>query len=139
MDFKYFVDNKKVIRGNEDHQKSEALKRMSSENLESVRRLPLDESNASIILVMGYESLRQILEAMALRKGYKVYSHEAYTYYLIEMGENAAAAKFDRLRRLRNGVNYYGRPVNKDTAANALEEVARLIRSLKGKYLGHDV
>ena len=108
---------------------------MSINNLKVASSLELNTTTASAILVMGYESLRQILEAICISNGYKVYSHEAYTAYLKKIKEDAISEKFDRLRKLRNGCNYYGKPVSVQIAQNAKYKIKELCKFLKDKYL----
>jgi hypothetical protein len=79
---------------------------------------------------MAYESLRQHLEALAFEEGFKVYSHEAYTAYLLDKKLTVLAHRFDRLRKLRNGVHYYGRSVEQSTASSALRTVLASIEEL---------
>ena len=107
MRFEDFIENKKVIIGSSDEQKAKALVKMAEQNMAFVEMLPEREEGASVVLSQAYESLRQILEAMTLQEGFKVYSHEAYTFYLKKLGKESVAQRFDRLRKLRNGVNYY--------------------------------
>lgn len=135
MDFQSYINENKVIKGEKDFQKSKALIKISENNLKYLATLPVNDSLASTILVSCYEALRQTLEAMCLLEGYKVYSHEAYTSYLRELNEISISEKFDRLRKLRNGVNYYGKSVSRIVAKNAKIDVI-LVRSLLiEKYL----
>lgn len=135
MKFDDFIKQKKVIRGKIDNQKSRALVKMSKNNLSVVKAIPLSDSSASIILSQSYESLRQILEAIALSKGFKLYSHEAFTYFLLELNEVSISEHFDRLRKLRNGVNYYAKTVSVKVASAALQQVKELTTILTRKYL----
>jgi hypothetical protein len=135
MNFKDFITSGKVVISESDKEKSKSLKKMSISNLQALKKIVINEENSSIILSQSYESLRQILEAMTLIEGYKVYSHEAYTYYLEEKNEITYANRFDRLRKLRNGVNYYGKPVSKETALISLKEIEEMIDYLNKKYL----
>ncbi|MFC1774743.1 hypothetical protein ACFLZN_00320 [Nanoarchaeota archaeon] len=123
--------------GRKDDQKAKALIRMSDNNLKTVDEIKLNSITASPILSISYEALREILEAMCLMEGYRVYSHEAYTAFLKEICEFTISEKFDRLRKLRNGVNYYGSPVSINVSKEAREEVISLCKILKKKYLQH--
>lgn len=138
MNFADFLKNKKVIKGRPDLQKSKALVKMSAQTLSIVQKIEMTPASASLVLSQCYECLRQILEAIALKEGYKVYSHEAFTYYLIALEEHTFSEHFDRLRKLRNGINYYGKAVSKEVSESALEQVNRLIKELKEKYLQDD-
>lgn len=135
MRFDDFIRQRKVIKGQVDIQKSRALVKMSKEHLSIIKSIPLSDASASLILSQSYDSLRQILEAIALSKGFKVYSHEAYTYFLIDLNEYSISEHFDRLRKLRNGVNYYGKTVSIKVSSSALEQVEGLIEILVKKYL----
>ena len=107
---------------------------MSKNNLSVVKKIPLTDESASLILSSAYESLRQVLEAIALKNGYKVFSHVAYTEYLAQNNQQAASNVFDRLRTLRNGVNYYGNHVPEEVAAQALQDIERLCTHLERTY-----
>ena len=82
-----------------------------------------------------YECLRQIIEAIALKEGFKVYSHEAYTHYLKDKKEISIAEKFDRYRKLRNGINYYGKAVTTQITKEAIYQINKIIEKLKDKYV----
>jgi hypothetical protein len=134
MTFNDFVKQGKVILGQKNLQKAKALLKMSSILLIQVKQLPSSENSGSMILTLSYSALRQVLEAMCLSQGYKVYSHEAFTHYLKKIGELEFSEKFDRLRRLRNGVEYYGKPVSMIVAKDALDEISLMCAKLRKKY-----
>ncbi len=135
MIFESFMKTGKVIKGTKDLQKSNALIKMSDQCFKTVEKIEVNEVSASIVLAMTYESLRELLEAMCLKEGYKVYSHEAYTAYLKKINEIEIAEKFDRFRKLRNGVNYYRETVSKEVTVNAIKEISVMNKKLKEKYL----
>jgi len=132
--FEDFIADGRVVRGEKDFQKAKALVKMAKQNFSVIKMVPEKTESAAVILSVSYESLRQILEAMALREGYKVYSHEAYTPYLEERGQEGIAAKFDRLRKLRNGIHYYGKNVSLAVARGAKKDVRSFMRTLR-KFL----
>jgi hypothetical protein len=135
MKFSEFIRKGAVVKGKPDVPKAVSLLRMSETNLAIVRTIPLTSESASLVLVNAYEALRQVLEAMALIEGYKVFSHEAYTQYLIEKDEVRASATFDRLRKLRNGVNYDGKNIPAEVAAQAIIDIEQLCAHVQVKYL----
>ena len=134
MKFEDFITDGKIRKAQQDPQQAKSLLQMSEQNLKAIKEIQLTDSTASILFSQIYESLRQVIEAIAILKGFKVYSHEAYTYFLKELSEDVASQKFDRLRRLRNGINYYGKPVSVAVTKNTLEEVSQLCAKLKEKY-----
>jgi len=131
MAFDEFLKNGKVIKKSPDLQKAKALAAMSAEAMRATKALPLNGATASIITSAAYSSLRQLLEAMCLQKGYHVYSHEAFTHYLKMIGEGGAAGRFDILRKRRNGIEYYGKAVDAATARESVREAERLRKLLK--------
>src|SRR3989344_1212322 len=68
-------------------------------------------------ITLLYDALREYLECLALEEGYKIYNHECYTPFLKEkLNLSREADIFDELRKIRNGINYYGRKVAKEEA-----------------------
>lgn len=125
-----------VRKGTPDLALAKSLIAMSMKNMRYASSNEIDDDNASPVLVNYYEALREICEAICSINGYKVYSHEAFTSYLKDkLGEERVAEIFDRLRKLRNGINYYGESVNVQEAVAASADVKRLIEFLKSKYL----
>src|SRR3989344_1056087 len=81
--------------------------------------------------------LRSIVESMSIIEGYKIYSHEAFTYFLKEKGEEIISEKFDRFRKIRNKINYYGGNISAEEVKENIEEIKEIIKKLKTKYLNH--
>ena len=108
----------------------------AKQDLEFLRSLEITDLSSRKIFSNYYDVLRAITEAIAALDGYKVYSHEAFTYYLKEnKKEENAALKFDRLRKLRNNVNYYGKTISKEESKEHKEEILKLVKALEHKYL----
>ena len=135
MKFEEYIAKGDVRKGERDTQKAAAMIKMSERSLATAAQIEINDTTASIIFTISYDALREILEAMCLMQGYKVYSHEAYTAYLESLHEEKIAVQFDRLRKLRNGVNYYGKPVLTEVAKSAKEQCRQLCQELKEKYL----
>lgn len=135
MRFSEFIADGRVVLGEPDVQKSNALVKMATSQFTVVKSIPLTDESSSLVFVQSYECLRQMLEAISLLEGYKLYSHEAFTSYLLEKCEESLANHFDRFRKLRNGVNYYGKPVSLLVAKESLVRIGELITLLGQKYL----
>ena len=134
MDFIAYQQEGKVIKGERDIQKAKSLLNMSENMLKTIERIEITDITASTVLSISYEALREVIEALCLMEGYKVYSHEAFTAYLIALKEESIAASFDRFRKLRNGINYYGKTVSLPTSEQARKEIQQLCDTLKEKY-----
>ena len=134
--FEDFLKSGKVRKAAPDIALAKSLISMSVSNLLFVSGNTITDKNASPILVNYYEALREICEAICVKNGFKVYSHEAFTSYLKEfLKEDRIAEAFDRLRKLRNGINYYGEQVSAGEAIASARDVKFLIETLKKKYL----
>ncbi len=117
-----------------DNIRAKSLLKASSEAIEAAKALPFQETKLKSILRELYEGLRQYCEAIGYFKGYKFSSHEVITLFLKEiLKEPIIAEKFDRYRKLRNGINYYGKDVSEETVKEAFQEIPEIISKL-AKY-----
>ncbi len=113
-----------------------ALIGMAGRRSRFLSTLKLTEENASFVFVEHYEVLREVLEALVCDAGFKSYSHECLGYFLRDiLKEEALAARFDRFRMLRNGVNYYGEPIHPEEAKKAIKEIPEIADGIKQTYL----
>ena len=115
----------KRITPDEDSVKS--LLKASKSKLLSQERLELDDVTATSKFSLAYDSLREVLEALAIRKGYKIYNHECYTYFLKEIiGESSKGDDFDAIRKIRIAVNYYGKELKPQQAEMLIKQIKEL-------------
>lgn len=84
MKLKDFIEKKQVRKASEDIPLAKSLLRTAEIDLEFLKKLKIDDISARKIMTNYYDVLRSILEAIAILKGYKIYSHEAFTYFLKE-------------------------------------------------------
>lgn len=134
MKFSDFIESNQVRRAQRDISLVKSLVRTAEIDLKFVSSLEVNEISARKILTNYYDVLRSMLEAMAANEGYKVYSHEAFAYFLKEKNENILAEKFDRFRRIRNGINYYGKSITVEEVKEYAHEIAQMISTLREKY-----
>ena len=133
MDWKECVDERIVKEAKSDEDMIKSLLKSSENKMKSERMLKMSEVTAASKLSLAYDSLRELLEALALARGYKVYNHECYTAFLKEViGESSKGDEFDNIRRARNAVNYYG----KDIIPGEAEKYIERINSLRVFILG---
>ncbi len=101
-----------------------SLMKSSKKRLESSKRLKLDGVTASSKISLIYESIREILEAYGIKKGFKIYNHECFCAFLDEIcKDKISSEEFDRFRKIRNQINYYGREI-------PIEEAKIIIKDL---------
>ena len=112
--------------------RAKSLIKSSQEAINTAKEIPLEEGKLKSVFRELYEGLREFCEALGYLKGFKFQSHEAITHFLSEiLKEERISKKFDRYRQIRNGINYYGNSISKETLAEALAEIPKLILELE--------
>ena len=134
MKFEDFIRKGDVRKVTKDAELAKALFRTAEKDFTFFRNLKVDENSSRKLVSNYYDILRSILEGMAILEGFKVYAHDAFTYYLIYKGESRLAEEFDRFRRIRNAINYYGRDISVNEAKDVLQGITELIDKIKSKY-----
>jgi len=134
MKFEDFIKNGNVRRSSKDESLVKSLIRNSKKDLKFLDKIKIDANSSRKLMANYYDVLRSILEAMVLLKKYKVYSHEAFTYFLKENGEEIISIKFDRFRKIRNSINYYGGDITMEDAKENILEIQKIIKYLLSKY-----
>jgi hypothetical protein len=73
-----------------------------------------------------------LVEALSIKHSYNIYSHEAFTCFIDEiLKKSLLSMKFDRIRKIRNGISYYGNTLEIDDAKEISEEIIDLIKEFK--------
>lgn len=107
-----------------------SLKRLKTQEL-----LPLNNTTSSSKISLTYEALRELLEALGISKGYKIYNHECYCAFLKEiMNESNLGNEFNKFRKTRNAINYYGKDISTDEAKHLIQEMKEFIKKVKTKF-----
>ena len=135
MKFEDFIGKGQVRKASKDVSLAKSLVKTAYSDLKFLNAIPLNENSARKVMGNYYDVLRSIMEAIAVLSGYKVYSHEAFAYFLKEKGEVVIAEKFDRFRKIRNKINYYGKGISIEEAKENSDEIKKIINVLKLKYL----
>ena len=135
MKFEDYIKKDQVRKAKSDKFLAKSLLDTAEMDLRFLVRIRIDSISARKIMSNYYDVLRSILEAIVTLDGYKIYSHEAFTYFLLEKGDLVISKKFDRFRKIRNKINYYGKNISKEETEENVEEIKRLIKILKHKYL----
>ncbi len=88
-----------------------SLIEMSKISEKEIKVVNLNEDNVSVYISIAYDSLREILEAICISKGYKVTSHVCVGELLKRLIQDFDFYSFDRFRFIRNSINYYGKKI----------------------------
>jgi uncharacterized protein (UPF0332 family) len=131
MDWKTCTNTKQAKPINPDHELANALEKTSINKSLASHELKLRTETAAAKISLSYDAVRELLEAIALRKGFKIYNHICYTALLKELlNQTAFGEEFDELRKIRNDINYYGKEVSTEEAQSLLQQCEALRHEL---------
>ena len=110
----------------------EDLKQAAEKKLISEKRLELDDISASSKITLCYDALREYLEALTIQKQFKIYNHECHCAFLKEIiKDSSLAERFNKVRLVRNSINYYGKDISVDEAKEILDEIKEILTTVK--------
>jgi len=130
MNLEVFIKRGLVKRSSQDFSLVKSIISTSKLDIEFLNTLEISEVSARKIMTNYYDVLRSLLEAMAAIEGYKIYSHEAFTFFLKEKKEDILAEKFDRFRKIRNKINYYGKNISVNEVEENVKEIRKMIKEI---------
>lgn len=113
----------------------ESLIEMSKIKENAVRKANIDSVNISAYVSLAYDSLREAMEAVCISKGYKVLSHICIGELLKSLFKDFEYEEFDRLRWIRNSINYYGTKVEFKQGKEIIGKIFNMKNSLIKKYV----
>lgn len=134
-----FIKQGQVRKASSDISLVKSLYKSTLNDLKYLESQVIDEISARKIVSNYYDCLRAILEAIASLDGYKIYQHEAFVFFLKEKSEEIPSLKFDRFRKIRNKINYYGGDISVEDAKEVSNEIRKLIDYLIEKYVKRKV
>lgn len=108
-----------------------SLIEMSKIKEDAVKSAKITKTNVSAYVSLAYDSLREILESLCILNGYKVISHICIGELLNKIMKEFDYKDFDRIRWIRNSINYYGEKVE----FNQGKEIITKIFNMKNKIL----
>ncbi len=104
---------------------------MSKIDEETVQNAKQSERNISTYCVVAYSSLRQILEAITLKLGYKITNHICTGLFLKEKFDDFDFEFFERIRKVRNQISYYGEKLEFETGKDLINRIFHLNSKLR--------
>lgn len=109
----------------------ESLKKSSENKLKSSDELQMTETTSVSKFILAYDSLREILESLSLKNGYKIYNHECYAAFLNEvLSQSNLSDDFDEIRKIRNAVNYYGKELSAEDSIDIINKTKELRKKM---------
>ena len=127
MDFTECLKKRIAKEVKEDKELITSLIKTSQNKLDSEKKLELSEVTSGSKISLLYDSLRELLEALSIKNGHKIYNHECYTYFLKEvLNESIKGDEFDDLRKIRNSINYYAKDISVEETKDVLDRIRNL-------------
>ncbi|MBR9691474.1 hypothetical protein GOV06_01685 [Candidatus Woesearchaeota archaeon] len=132
MNFEFSLNSGKTKKVMPNKIRASSLFKSSIQAIETAKGIPLTTNTSKTILRELYEGLREYCEAIGYLNGYKFLDHESIGFFLKDiLKEQSLFKKFDRYRKLRNGINYYGNDIEVETVKEAIYEVPKLVKELE--------
>lgn len=134
MNFQFSLNSGKAKKVIPNKIRASSLFKSSIQAVETAKEIPLTVKTSKTILRELYEGMREYCEAIGYLNGYKFLDHESIGFFLRDiLKEQSLFKKFDRYRKLRNGINYYGGDIDVETVKEAVFEIPSLVKDLE-KY-----
>lgn len=112
-----------------DMKRAESLIETAKERLNLIKEV--NEKNSNFVFEDYYTSIMELLQALALKEGYKISNHLCLGFYLRDFLKQEDLFKlFDDLRYKRNSLTYYGNKMDFLTAKKSIWDSKRLIKEL---------
>ena len=130
-DFNFFVNKGDVKKQSPDKNLAKATFNDSQERLALSKNLQ-KIAKSKYVLENAYKSMREAADAVLYNEGFKSFSHEASIVYLLKKGfSESDIAEFDRFRKIRNGIKYYGRDCDESDAEAAIKLAEKVVNRIK--------
>lgn len=131
--FEFFLKKEEVKKQSPNKNLAYSTFKDSLERIEFARQL-LHKAKPKYVLENAYEAMREAADSILYLRGFKSFSHEASIVYLIKEGFNEKdILEFDRFRRIRNGIKYYGKDCELSDAEQAIKLADKIINKIKEK------
>ncbi len=118
-----------------DKELIKSLIEMSGIKETTVKTADVNELTVSAYVSLAYDSLRELLEALCILKGYKVLSHICMGEFLKDVLDDFDYDDFDRLRWIRNSINYYGEKVEFEQGKEIIDKIFVIKKKILDNYL----
>jgi len=135
MNFETCLNNKTAKKVETDLLRAKSMFISSEQAIYTAKLIPLSEKTCKSIFRELYEALKETFEAIGYIRGFKFLDHASVFYFIRDyLKKESLADKFDRYRKLRNGINYYGESIRLESVKEALKDIPETIKSLKNDY-----
>lgn len=136
MNFESCLNNKFAKKVDVDLLRAKNMFISAEQAVYTAKLIPLSDKTSKSIFRELYEALKETFEAIGYIRGYKFLDHASIFYFIRDyLKKENLANKFDRYRKLRNGVNYYGESISLESVKESLKDIPETIKNLNENYL----
>ncbi len=134
--FELFIQEGDVKIQPSDSNLAKSLVNDSMQRMNYAKNSKLTEESAKYIYENVYESLRESADSILAIKGFKSFSHEATVSFLQRFNNFSAdeISEFDRMRKRRNGMKYYGKTCSAAEAKESAEFAEKMLNKILELY-----
>ncbi|MBI2564697.1 HEPN domain-containing protein [Candidatus Woesearchaeota archaeon] len=130
-EFEFFLKKGEVKKQSPDINLSKAAFIDSVERINLAKNI-FRKEKPKYVLENAYEAMREAADSLLYLNGFKSFSHEASIVYLMGRGfSESDIAEFDRLRKIRNSIKYYGENCDESEAKLAIEFAEKIIKKIE--------
>lgn len=124
------LENNSAKKVSPDTGRARSLVETAKERIDVIKEIT--EKNCNFVFEDYYTSLLELMQALVIKKGYKILNHLCLGYYLRDvMGRKDPYRVFDDLRYKRNSLTYYGNRMDFETAKQSIEKCNKLVGEIK--------
>jgi len=132
MSWQDCLDKGDALKITPNLRRASSLKRSAKNMLRFIVGIKVDDNNAAIMLKNAYDALLEILHSMLYAKGYSVLNHICVGYFIRdELKDMESFHVFDKYRKIRNGIVYYGEEIEKEVADNGIKEIKEIFSKIE--------
>lgn len=132
MKFEECLEEGSTVRVSLDENMIKSLRNMAEDRLKYLKTQKINELNCNFLLEDYYSALIEIIHSIALKRGYKILNHLCVTAFMRDvLNKSKIAEEFDRFRKIRNNLVYYGRKIGYSTARERIEEINLVIEIVR--------
>ncbi len=134
---KYYEENNRIIkRVKVDRTLIKSLGEMANITENIVQTAEIDKVNISVYVSLAYNALSEVLDAVCISRGYQTKSHSAKGILVKNLiNGDFNYDEFDRLRCIRNRINYHGSKVDYGVGIEAIYKALTAKEKILSKYL----
>jgi len=124
------IENDSAKNVSPDLQRAKSLMETARDRTNLIKSIT--EKNCNFVFEDYYTSLLELLQALVIKKGYKILNHLCLGYYLRDiLKREDLYMAFDDLQYKRNSLTYYGNRMDFETTKQSIEKCKKIINEIK--------